>query len=119
MGHRTWSALNGPMGIELVERARPDLILCDLGLPQMSGIDVCRRIRSLPLARRPTIVALSGWGREDDRRRTAEAGFDDHLVKPVGAAELSRLLSSCRRAESRSDRSSAPVSPASRDRSAR
>jgi len=100
MGHRTWSALNGPRGLELVEKARPDLVLCDLGLPQMSGVDVCRRIRALPLQPQPTVIALSGWGREDDRRRTAEAGFDDHLVKPVGAAELNRLLSSFRRSES-------------------
>jgi signal transduction histidine kinase len=99
MGHRTWSALNGPSGLELVEKARPDLILCDLGLPHMGGIDICRRIRALPLATRPTIIALSGWGRDDDRRRTAEAGFDDHLVKPVGAAELNRLLSSVRRVD--------------------
>ncbi|HVV51491.1 MAG TPA: response regulator [Polyangia bacterium] len=92
MGHRTWAALTGPDGIALIEDARPHVVFCDLGLPLMSGLEVCRRIRALPLAVRPLIVALSGWGREDDRHRTAEAGFDHHLVKPVRDTELSRLL---------------------------
>jgi len=94
MGHRIWAATNGQTGVELVVTAQPHVILCDLGLPPMSGVDVCRHIRALPLETRPTIVALSGWGREDDRRRTTDAGFDHHLVKPVGAVELDQLLSS-------------------------
>jgi signal transduction histidine kinase len=100
MGHRTWAASDGPAGVELVHAARPHVILCDLGLPQMSGLDVCRHIRALALAPRPTIVALSGWGRDGDRRQTTEAGFDHHLVKPVGVAELSRLLTTVRADES-------------------
>jgi signal transduction histidine kinase len=99
MGHRTWFALTGQAGIELVHTAQPDVILCDLGLPQLSGIEVCRQIRALRLAVRPTMVALTGWGREDDYRRTADAGFDHHLVKPIGAAALTRILSSVTPAE--------------------
>jgi signal transduction histidine kinase len=92
MGHRVWSALSGETGVDLVPEARPEVVLCDLGLPRMSGFEVCRRIRALLPELRPTIVALTGWGREDDQRRSKEAGFDQHLVKPVGAAELIRVL---------------------------
>jgi signal transduction histidine kinase len=94
MGHRVSVASSGPSGLALVEEKRPDLVLCDLGLPDMDGVEVCRRVRGLALAPRPVMVALTGWGREDDRRRTREAGFDDHLVKPVAADKLRRVLSS-------------------------
>lgn len=92
MGHHVRSALTGQQGIDLIDSVRPNVILCDLGLPEMSGLDVCRRIRNLFTGSRPTIIALTGWGRDADRRRTDEAGFDHHLVKPVRADDLIRVL---------------------------
>jgi signal transduction histidine kinase len=91
MGHRVSVALSGESGLELIEAQKPQVVLCDLGLPQMDGVEVCRRVRKLSIGQ-PIMVALTGWGREDDRRRTMEAGFDDHLVKPIAADKLRQVL---------------------------
>jgi CheY-like chemotaxis protein len=91
-GHQAWIGRSGPEGVDLVAKHRPDLVLCDLGLPEMDGLEVCRRVRSQTVGRRPMMVALTGWGREDDRRRTKEAGFDEHLVKPVVVEQLRGVL---------------------------
>jgi DNA-binding response OmpR family regulator len=93
-GHAVEIARTGSRGLELVETRRPSVILCDLGLPEMDGIEVCRRIRELRLGYRPLLVALTGWGQEEDRRRTREAGFDHHLVKPVAPEKLREILRS-------------------------
>jgi signal transduction histidine kinase len=93
-GHKVSVARTGPDGLELVQATRPDVVLCDLGLPGMDGVEVCRRIRQLSIDFRPVMVALSGWGREEDRRRTTEAGFDHHLVKPVAMKKVRDLLQS-------------------------
>jgi len=84
-GYRPHVAHTGPDGLELAREIRPQMILCDIGLPGMDGNEVCRRIRQLDLspAYTPVMVALTGWGMEEDRRRTQETGFDHHLVKPV------------------------------------
>jgi signal transduction histidine kinase len=92
VGHRVWIARNGPSGVELVQQAQPNVVLCDLGLPGMDGLEVCRRVRALPAATQPVMVALTGWGRESDRGRTDAAGFDHHLVKPVEAQKLWNVL---------------------------
>jgi CheY-like chemotaxis protein len=92
MGNDTRTAHDGLEGVELAEAFRPDLIVLDIGLPKLNGYDACRRIREKPWARDTLIVAATGWGQDEDRRRSKEAGFDLHLVKPVDAAELSRLL---------------------------
>ena len=91
-GHRVWAALSGTDGINLVQEVRPNVVLCDLGLPHMGGVEICRRIRALPIAVPPLMVAITGWGREEDHRRTREAGFDHHLVKPVAVDSLDRVL---------------------------
>jgi CheY-like chemotaxis protein len=91
-GHQVWIAHNGFDGIELVKSAIPDVVLCDIGLPGMNGIEVCRSVRGLSLPAQPVMVALTGWGREDDRRRTSDAGFDHHLVKPVASDKLQDVL---------------------------
>jgi signal transduction histidine kinase len=93
-GHRVWAALSGSDGINLVQEVRPNVVLCDLGLPHMGGVEICRRIRALPIARPPLMVAITGWGREEDHRRTREAGFDHHLVKPVAVDSLDKVLRS-------------------------
>jgi signal transduction histidine kinase len=92
LGHKVGVARSGLAGVEMVADARPDIVLCDLGLPELDGLEVCRRVRSLEIARQPTMVALTGWGRGDDRRRTKEAGFDAHLVKPVAVDKLLDVL---------------------------
>jgi CheY-like chemotaxis protein len=92
MGNDTRTAHDGLEGVEMAETFRPDLIVLDIGLPKLNGYDACRRIREKPWAKNTVIVAATGWGQEEDRRRSAEAGFDHHLVKPVDAAEVTRLL---------------------------
>ena len=92
MGHSVKIARNGPDGVELVRDSRPQLVLCDIGLPGMDGVEVCRRVRSLTMASHPVMVALTGWGMEADRKRTREAGFDHHLVKPVAPDRLHDIL---------------------------
>jgi signal transduction histidine kinase len=91
-GHRVWVAHSGQTAIGMVQEARPNVVLCDLGLPEMGGVEVCRRVRTLPGDCQPVMVALTGWGREEDRRVTKEAGFDYHLVKPVPLDKLQNLL---------------------------
>ena len=93
LGHHVWVARSGPSGIDLVAQHRPNLVLCDLGLPDVDGLEVCRRVRRLQIEAQPVMIALTGWGRADDRKRTQEAGFDDHLVKPVAADKLRHVLS--------------------------
>ena len=92
-GHRTYMAHDGLAAVEAAERYRPDVILLDVGLPKISGIDACRRIRSHAWGKGMVVVALTGWGQEHDRRNTREAGFDAHLVKPVDYGDLLQLLS--------------------------
>jgi PAS domain S-box-containing protein len=91
-GHKTFLAYDGQAAVEAAEALRPDVILLDVGLPKLSGIDACRRIRGHAWGKGMVIVALTGWGQENDRRRTRDAGFDAHLVKPVDYSELLQLL---------------------------
>ncbi len=67
-------------------------MLCDIGLPGMDGIEVCKRVRELTLGYRPVMIALTGWGMQKDVERTQASGFDHHLVKPVAADTLFALL---------------------------
>lgn len=92
LGHHVVVARTGEEGVSVVEQIRPQLVLCDLGLPEMDGIEVCQRVRQMMHDVQPTMVALTGWGKEEDRRRTREAGFDQHLVKPVALDVLSEVL---------------------------
>jgi CheY-like chemotaxis protein len=92
VGSTVQVANDGASGLELVARARPQVVLCDIGLPDMNGNDVCRKIRESSLDPQPTMIALTGWGMTEDRRRTEEAGFDHHLVKPVAPETLLELI---------------------------
>jgi len=67
-------------------------VLLDIGLPKLNGYEAARRIREQPRTKRMVLVALTGWGQDDDRRRSAEAGFDAHLVKPIDYRALSELV---------------------------
>jgi CheY-like chemotaxis protein len=90
--HEVQMAHDGPGALVAAKEFRPDVILLDIGLPGMSGYDVARQLRAMPEFRRVQLVALTGYGHEDDRRRSREAGFDDHLVKPVQRGDLEKLL---------------------------
>ena len=87
-------AHDGVEAVEAIEKHRPEVVLLDIGLPKLSGHDVCRRIRAESWGKDIVVIALTGWGQEEDRRKSQEAGFDGHLVKPVDYDELLELLSS-------------------------
>jgi CheY-like chemotaxis protein len=91
-GSETDTAYDGDEAVTVAAERRPDVVLLDIGLPRRNGYDVCRAIRAEPWGRKITMIALTGWGQEQDRQRSAAAGFDHHLVKPVDPAALSRLL---------------------------
>jgi signal transduction histidine kinase/CheY-like chemotaxis protein len=93
LGHEVRIARTGPTGLALVLEARPDAVFCDVGLPEMDGIEVCRNVLQ-QMSAPPVMVALTGWGMEDDRLRTVGAGFQHHLVKPVAPEQLRALLDS-------------------------
>jgi CheY-like chemotaxis protein len=80
--------------VEIAEQMRPDAILLDIGMPKLNGYEACRRIRAEPWGRDIVLIALTGWGQEEDRRRTREASFDLHLVKPVDSVDLLKTLAS-------------------------
>lgn len=92
--HETHTAHDGLEALRAAERLQPDVVLLDLQLPELDGYEVCRRIRRRPWARNVTLIALTGLGQEKDRRRSHEAGFDAHLVKPPDYTEITRLLMS-------------------------
>jgi len=91
-GYAISVAHSGPAGLALLREKRPRVVLCDIGLPEMDGNEVCKQVRALQLGYRPMMIALTGWGMEADRRRTQESGFDHHLVKPVEPEKLFELL---------------------------
>ena len=92
MGNEVRTAHDGVEAVEAAAAFRPDVILLDIGMPRMNGYDACRRIREQPWGRGIAIAALTGWGQEEDKRQSGEAGFDHHLVKPVEPAALEKLL---------------------------
>lgn len=92
MGQDVRVAVDGPEALGLAQQFHPELVLLDIGLPKMSGYEVCRRMRSEAWARDAMIVAVTGWGQEGDRQRSKEAGFDEHLVKPVSTEQLETIL---------------------------
>jgi CheY-like chemotaxis protein len=91
-GHDARAAFGGAEALEAMAHRDAEVVLLDLGMPHMDGFEVARRIRQLPGGRDVLLVALTGWGQDRDRARTADAGFDEHLTKPVDTAQLSMLL---------------------------
>jgi PAS domain S-box-containing protein len=92
LGHHVRKASDGPAAIAAAVRYGPDVVLLDLGLPGMSGLEVAKELRKHPRTARARLVALTGWGQAEHRRQTAEAGFDDQLTKPIDPETLERLL---------------------------
>ena len=91
-GHETHVAHDGVEATDMAQCVRPDVILLDIGLPGPNGYEVCRRIRAQPWGSAVTLVAVTGWGQQEDRERAREAGFDMHVVKPVEHEDLLKLL---------------------------
>jgi CheY-like chemotaxis protein len=91
-GDETRVAHDGLEAVETAESFRPEVILLDLGLPKMNGCDACRKIREQPWGKDMILIAVTGWGQEQDRQQTKEAGFDGHLVKPVKHDDIVKVL---------------------------
>jgi signal transduction histidine kinase len=86
---------DGPAALDAIREHHPQLVLLDLGMPDMDGFDVAESVRAQPELDKVMLVALTGWGQEEDRRRTRAAGFNDHLVKPPDLPSLQRVLATC------------------------
>jgi CheY-like chemotaxis protein len=92
LGHEVEIANGGMEALLLAERFTPQVVLLDIGMPDLDGYEVCRRLRRRPWAAKATVVALTGWGQGQDREAAIEAGFDAHLVKPLDHHRLEELL---------------------------
>ena len=91
-GHQIHIAHDGLEAVETAAQVRPDLVLLDIGLPKVNGYEAARRIRKLPGGLDVVLIALTGWGQDEDRRKSREAGFDGHMIKPVEPERLTGLL---------------------------
>ena len=92
MGHEVRLAKDGPDAIKIAKSFHPNLVLLDIGLSGVNGYDVCKRMHELPELKDTVFVAQTGWGQEEHRRHSKEAGFDHHLVKPVSMDDLKIIL---------------------------
>jgi CheY-like chemotaxis protein len=94
-GHVTRAAFSGEEALEVSVEFQPEIVFMDIGLPGMDGYEAARQFRATPLLKAAFLVALTGWGGEDVRRQSREAGFDAHLTKPVESAVIDALLLQC------------------------
>jgi CheY-like chemotaxis protein len=92
LGAEVRIAYDGPAALEAVAAFRPEVVMLDIGMPGMNGLEVARRLRERPEGRDLTLIAVTGWGQEEDHRRSREGGFDHHLVKPVAIEDLQGVL---------------------------
>jgi two-component system CheB/CheR fusion protein len=93
-GHHVQTAYTGQRALELADSFRPHVLLLDIGLPDFDGYQLAKKIRATPWGRGTVLIAVTGWGQEADRRRAFEAGFDQHLTKPIAAETVESLLQS-------------------------
>jgi signal transduction histidine kinase len=91
-GHEVHTAADGAEALALAAVCRPDVMLLDIGMPKLDGYEVARRVRAEPWGKGTVLIALTGWGQDEDRRRSREVGFDNHLVKPLDPDKLSAML---------------------------
>lgn len=96
LGNEVRAAFDGQQAIEIASEYLPDVVLMDIGMPKMNGYQAAAHIRAQSYGKEMVLIALTGWGQDDDKRRTQEAGFDFHLVKPTNLAELQHLLKKCK-----------------------
>jgi CheY-like chemotaxis protein len=108
-GHTTFLAHDGPEALKAAAEFKPDVVLLDLGLPGMDGFEVARAMRRMPEVGHPVLVAVTGWGGPDDRARTKQAGFDEHLTKPVDISMIELLLTALPKRRAAGDDGSPPV----------
>ena len=92
MGHETRTAHDGESAVETAESFLPEVVLLDIGLPKLNGYEVAQRIREQPWGASMFLIAVTGWGQEEDRQRSAEVGLNVHMVKPVEPSALEKLL---------------------------
>jgi CheY-like chemotaxis protein len=92
LGNKVQTAYDGLVAVQMAEGFKPDVVLLDIGLPKMDGHEVCRRIRQQAWGMGMVLIAVTGWGQDEDKRRSQEAGFNFHMVKPVDPASLEKLL---------------------------
>ena len=94
-GYEVTVTYSGTAGVEAARLVRPQVVLCDIGLPGMDGYAVANVLRRTPETAGARLIAITGYGRDEDRRQALEAGFHEHLVKPVDPEELFAQLESC------------------------
>ena len=99
MGHDTRTAHDGESAVTTAESFRPEVVLLDIGLPKLNGYEVAQRIREHEWGTSMFLIAVTGWGQEEDRQRSSEVGLNVHMVKPVEPAALERLFAELRRTQ--------------------
>lgn len=97
LGHEVRTEHDGPRALAAIDDFRPDVVVLDIGLPGMSGLEVAREMRKRDVTKHVLMLALTGWGGEADRQEALAAGFDQHLTKPVGIAEIEAALAGKRK----------------------
>ncbi len=96
MGNETYTAFDGLEALQTADAVQPDVVLLDIGMPKLDGYETARRIRAMPWAERVILVAVTGFGQEEDRQKALEAGFDHHMIKPIDASLLMETLAELR-----------------------
>lgn len=91
MGFEVHSAANGAEALEVAKTHQPDVLFLDIGMPELDGWEVCRRVRVL-MGDAPAVIAVTGYGQDDDRARSLQAGFDAHVTKPVDPGTLNEMI---------------------------
>jgi CheY-like chemotaxis protein len=92
LGHQTLTAFDGEEAVSKARSFSPDVVLLDIGLPKLNGYEVCRWIRAQGSSRSIVIIAQTGWGQDETRQKTSDAGFDHHMVKPLDPSALVKIL---------------------------
>ena len=114
LGYQVEMAHDGLEGVATAERFRPHIVFMDIGMPRLDGYEAARRVRQAPWGADMVLVALTGWGQEEDRRQAEEAGFNFHLVKPLDFAHVKTLIEELRHAAPATRKSRRTVARASR-----
>lgn len=97
MGSEAHTAYDGNQAIAMAEQVHPDLILLDIGMPHMNGFEVARHIRAQDWGKEIVLISVTGWGQEEYRRMSIDAGFDSHLIKPINIDDLKSTIASFNR----------------------
>ena len=101
MGHEVRTAYDGLRAVETAIEFKPEFAFLDIGLPGLNGYDLARRLRELPSTKHIVLVAITGWGQEEDKQRALEAGFDRHLVKPIEPEHIYTIIAASERRPAR------------------